>query len=135
MAHLTASPWHKPSPYEFARTAIPLNSPEADSDVGIPKRPDSLKGEHSSAEFVYPSLGPETPASRLRRVSTLAYHHSDIEEAREKPLRKNSTTLVVVIPPPAFSQERGQLGHSMSLGPRGRVSQGILMPLFPTVCS
>jgi hypothetical protein len=134
MSHLTASPWHKPSPYEFTCATQPLSSPETDSDhVGLPNRPYSLTGVHSNAEFVDPSIDPETPASRLRRVSTLAYHHPGFQKTRAKGLHKNSKTLVVVIPPPVFFQDRGQLGTSLSLGPRDRACQGILMPLFPTV--
>jgi hypothetical protein len=37
------------------------------------------------------------------------------------------------LPPPSLPHDHGHLGHTLSTGPRHRLSQGLLMPLFPTV--
>jgi hypothetical protein len=81
-----------------------------------------------------PSVQTETPTAGFKRVSTLAYH-SGLRQHQDRPIHKSSKSLIVVIPPENFSQEHGQLGHTLSSGPRNRLSQGILMPLLPTVCS
>jgi hypothetical protein len=138
MSHLTASPFHKPSPYQFPRAAFPVSPPETDSDsIGPPKHQDSLAGEHTRAGFNHPPLDTETPTSTLRRVSTLGYHHSGFQTARDKSAQRSSNlkTLVVIIPPLTLSPEQGHTRNLLSLGPRNRLNQGILMPLFPTVCS
>lgn len=79
------------------------------------------------------SASPEGAGARFRRVSSLAYHSSGLRESRERSVQRNYKSFVVIIPPPSFLQEHGQLGHTLSLGPRHRLSQGMLMPLFPTV--
>lgn len=76
----------------------------------------------------------ESPTSRFRRVSTLAYHNSPLRDNREKSsISRPSKPLIIVIPPQALLHECGQLGHTLSQGPPHRLSHGILMPLFPTV--
>ena len=42
--------------------------------------------------------------------------------------------LVLVTPPASFTHEHGHLGNTLSSGPSHRLSQGILMPLYPSVC-
>jgi hypothetical protein len=68
----------------------------------------------------------------FRRVSTLAYHNSPLRDPRERVIRQ-PRWLVVVIPPASLTQEHGLLGHTLAYGPPQRLSQGILMPLLPTV--
>lgn len=81
-------------------------------------------------------LPQETLASRgSRKGSSLAYVNMGIRDTRERPNPPRSKWLVVVIPPAALSQDHGALGHTLTQGPRARLSQGILMPLFPTVNS
>jgi hypothetical protein len=70
--------------------------------------------------------------SPLRRVSTLAYHNSPLRDPRERAGIRHRW-LVVVIPPASLVQEHGPLGHTLASGPSQRLSQGILMPLLPTV--
>ena len=68
-----------------------------------------------------------------RRVSTLAYHSSPLRDPREKPGGRQSRWLIVVIPPTSLIQDHGPLGHTLTSGPTQRLSQGIVMPLQPTV--
>jgi hypothetical protein len=70
--------------------------------------------------------------SPLRRVSTLAYHNTPLRDPRERAGIRHRW-LVVVIPPASLVQEHGPLGHTLASGPSQRLSQGILMPLLPTV--
>ena len=73
----------------------------------------------------------------FRRVSTLAYHNSPLRdplrEPRERPNVRQSRWLIIVIPPPSLVQDHGLLGHTLTSGPSQRLSQGIMMPLQPTV--
>lgn len=88
---------------------------------------------HHTMDSENPIVGVETPGARNRKVSSLAYHSSGFRESRERTSQRNFKSFVVVIPPPSLLQEHGQLGHTLSLGPQHRLSQGILMPLFPTL--
>ncbi|THV08516.1 hypothetical protein K435DRAFT_771998 [Dendrothele bispora CBS 962.96] len=144
MSRLTASPFHKPSPFQFPQ--VPLSPPETNSEHippsnfsasisvaggidGLPHvEPDVHRSQSQSQ-----SQSSESPAARFRRVSSLAYHSSGLRESRERAVQKNYRYFVVVIPPPSFVQDHGQLGHTLSLGPQHRLSQGLLMPLLPTM--
>lgn len=130
MSHLTTSLFRKPSPLEVPRnTQIPT---PPDTDVNFF---DSVSAQVSTTQappVEYESIPPQPPLPR--RVSTLSYHNTGIRESRERTApRPQSKWLVVVTPPAAITQEHGQLGQTLSSGPPGRLSQGILLPLFPTV--
>ncbi|KAG7449172.1 uncharacterized protein BT62DRAFT_992258 [Guyanagaster necrorhizus] len=138
MSRLTASSFHQqPASFEFPARA-PLSSPVTSSDPIVPSLMPStisvagMQNIHN-IDSDSPILGLETPGARNRRVSSLAYHSSGIRESRERIPQRNFKSFVVVIPPPSLLQEHGQLGHTLSLGPRHRLSQGLLMPLFPTL--
>jgi hypothetical protein len=138
MSRLTASPFHKPSPYQFPQNAEVqplLSPPETDGEYHTPfhtrKSEIPQSGPESDRGDSYPA--PESATARFRRVSTMAYHNSGLRESRERTIQKSSKSLIVVIPPAAFSQEHGQLGNTLSLGPKHRLAHGILMPLFPTM--
>ncbi|KAF9071762.1 hypothetical protein BDP27DRAFT_1446230, partial [Rhodocollybia butyracea] len=140
MSRLTASPFHKPSPFEFPR--VPLSPPENMSDHLGSAHPTNisvigampLEPHHVEAETALHSQSPpETAGARFRRVSSLAYHNSGLRESRERTVQRSSKYFIIVLPPPSVLQEQGQLGHTLSLGPRHRLSQGMLMPLFPTM--
>jgi hypothetical protein len=142
MSHLTTPPFHKPSPREFPRTVHPLSPPETDSELGQPLQHTSVSGSNPvmfGVEFDQTAsqlpAQTEPPTARFKRVSTLAYHNSGLRESRERSSQRGSKSLVVVIPPAYFSFGHGQLGHTLSSGPRSRLSHGSLMPLFPTVRS
>ena len=69
----------------------------------------------------------------FRRVSTLAYHNSHFRELRERTTTRQPRWLIVVIPPAWLVQEHGPFGQTLASGPPQRLSQGVLMPLLPTV--
>jgi hypothetical protein len=140
-----------PSPFEFpnARASHPLSPPDTDDDFSLgaqQQQPQQSRMPHPMARTVSvglgldidgsgagsglpaPSLG--TPNSRLKKMSYV--HAAGHREGRERAQQK-SKWLVVVIPPPAMAREHGQLGHTLSQGPSSRLSNGVLMPLFPTV--
>ncbi len=133
MSRLTASPFVKPSPLDFARR--PLTPPETTvnehahsiSVAGVPEQP-----RPSDVESVASALA-QDPGARFRRVSSLAYHSTGLRDARERSTQKSFKSFIIVTPPPSFLNEYGQLGHTLSSGPSHRLSQGLLMPLFPTV--
>ncbi|KAK0230732.1 hypothetical protein IW262DRAFT_426261 [Armillaria fumosa] len=138
MSRLTSSSFHQPpASFEFPGRA-PLSSPVMNSD---PTRPSNMTSTISVAgmqnlhtmDSENPVVGVETPGARNRKVSSLAYHSSGFRESRERTSQRNFKSFVVVIPPPSLLQEHGQLGHTLSVGPQHRLSQGILMPLFPTL--
>lgn len=123
--------------YEFSRPTYqdPLSPPDTDSEVGpsLQHTPESRPNRAMFGVESGLSAQAETPTAKSRRVSTLAYH-SSLREPQERSVHKSSKSLVVIIPPDIFSQEHGRLGHTLSSGSRNRLSQGILMPLLPTVC-
>ncbi|KAJ7771405.1 hypothetical protein DFH07DRAFT_229079 [Mycena maculata] len=138
MSHLTASPFHKPkpTPFEFPQRSssaetVPVPAaqlPTPASVVGADPRPVEY------FEIPAASVSPEAPGSRFRRVaSSIGYHNSGLRESRERTVQRSSRSFVVVLPPPSFPQDHGHLGHTLASGPRHRLSQGLLMPLFPTM--
>jgi hypothetical protein len=138
MSRLTHSPFHKPSPFESPRP--PPSPPETNVDpigpahITTPMAVEAeLNSDHAYPPMLPPASSLETAGARFRRVSTLTYHNSGLRESRERTVQRGSKSFIVVIPPPALLQEHGQLGHTLSLGPRHRLSEGILMPLFPTM--
>lgn len=163
MSRLTASPFHKPSPFDVgARPIHPLTPPDTDSEfasqanmasgsglvqAALPMEFDNGFVQYSAPEapMMHPPLprltpmqpapasDTDSPGARFRKVSTLAYRSSGLREPRER--SRSSKSFVVVIPPTSVSQGHAQFGHTLSSGPSHRLSHGILMPLFPTVSS
>lgn len=139
MSRLTASPFHKPSPYEFPSAVHPLSPPDTDSEMGVPMEFNVIPGSNSvfvGAEFDNATNKPlqaETPAARFKRVSTLSYHSSGLRGPGERISQKASKSLVIVIPPDSLVQEHGQLGHNSLSSPQKRLAHGVLLPLLPTV--
>jgi hypothetical protein len=137
MSHLTASPFHKPSAFEFPQRSTSTDTfhPPA---AQLPTPASIIGGVdlHSAEYFETPSasISPEASGSRFRRLaSSIGYHNSGLRESRERTVQRSSRTFVVVLPPPSLPQDHGHLGHTLSSGPRHRLAQGLLMPLFPTV--
>ena len=120
----------------FSRPSQLPTPPETDSDF--------LPGGHHTVDLMNASgihgadldLNPH-PSSfggvPCRRVSTLTYHNSPLRDPRERPNVRQSRWLIIVIPPPSLVQDHGPLGHTLTSGPSQRLSQGIVMPLQPTV--
>lgn len=106
--------------------------PDTDADVLVGARhPVDLmnaSGVHVSDQDTNPQ-----PSVRFRRVSTLAYHSSPLRDPRDRSSGRQSRWLITVIPPASLLQDHGPLGHTLTSGPTQRLSQGILMPLQPTV--
>ncbi|KAJ8086666.1 hypothetical protein PM082_005489 [Marasmius tenuissimus] len=142
MSRLTASPFHKPSPFEFPR-ALPVSPPETNSDAGGPPAPihepsasvaGGIEAFHSEGDFFHHHHSPyDSMGSRVRRGPSIPYHSSGLREAKERTVQRSTKSFIIVIPPPILLQEHGQLGHTLSQGPRHRLGQGMLMPLFPTM--
>lgn len=139
MSPLATSPFYNYSSYRFPRLAHPLSPPDTDSELGATLQPTSVSASNLvelGVEFDQTasqlSQQTESSAAGFKRVSTLAYNKSNLHERQERSnLRTQS--LVVIVPPENLSREHGQLGHTLSSGPRHRLSQGILMPLCSTM--
>jgi len=73
----------------------------------------------------------DTPTRMPSRTTTsvLGYNQS----GRERSRRRASRWLVLVLPPSFIAESQGALGHTLSSGPSSRLSQGLLLPLYPTV--
>lgn len=116
----------------FRSSKVPLNGSPG---FEVPSRPTPLLSPPET-EPEPPSDIPhgqvETPASRFRRV---IYNTGGLlnRESKLSPSQKQSKWLIMVIPPASLAHEPPVLGHTLSSGPVGRFSNGILMPLFSTV--
>jgi hypothetical protein len=121
--------------HQFPPPVHPLSPPDTVSELGAPVMPTSVSGFNSVAEFGHrvSQQQTESPAAKFRRVSTLAYHKSGLHEPEERLAPRLSKSLVVILPPESLSLGHGHLGHTLSSGPRNRLSHGILMPLCSTV--
>ncbi|KIM46148.1 hypothetical protein M413DRAFT_441214 [Hebeloma cylindrosporum] len=124
LSKLTASPFHKPSPFEFPRP--PPSPPETNSDTvaaGI--------GVLPSAGALHDYGSPDT-TNPLRKSSSIPYHNSGFRESKDRATQRTSKPLIIVIPPSTLIHEHG-LGQTASNGPYHRVSHGVVMPLFPSI--
>lgn len=81
----------------------------------------------------YLGASPERTRYQPRRTSTLSYQNSGARDPRDRSHARSTRNLVVVIPPPDLPLDQGHLGNVLSMGPRCRLAQGILMPLFSSV--
>ncbi|KZT74394.1 hypothetical protein DAEQUDRAFT_720557 [Daedalea quercina L-15889] len=137
MSHLLHNPYNKPSPFDLPRAVQPLTPPDTDSEfVGQPFRSAPVNGtDPLDSDPIGPQVSAaETSTPFFRRQPSVSYIHSGPRDFRERgPQRSLIKWLVVVIPPTSFSREHGHLGHTLSSGAPNRLSQGILMPLFPTM--
>ncbi|KDR83704.1 hypothetical protein GALMADRAFT_133125 [Galerina marginata CBS 339.88] len=140
MSRLTASPFHKPSPFEFPR-ALP-SPPETHSDTitGPAHITTSTYILAAQDPGLVPGLvdtglagtSPDTP-SRARRSGSIPYHNTGFRETKERAAQRSGKSLIIVIPPPTLIQEHGQHPHTISSGPYHRLSQGVVMSLFPSM--
>jgi len=136
MAHFTGHPYHTMPAVRPPRNShsLPLSPPETDREsfhVQAQVPAPSLVAGAELDQWVHPtSVLPERSKIQYRKPSSLVYQHSGVRDNHD---RRGSRNLIVVLPPPDFPHD--QLGNVLPIGPRHRLSQGILMPLFPTVCS
>ncbi|CAL1700668.1 unnamed protein product [Somion occarium] len=130
----------KSSLFEGPRFGQPLTPPDTDVDYSNHLH---ASGQTSMGlgidvdpppSHISPSAT-EVPLNHQPRKPSVAYINSGLRESRERTIHRGLKWLVVVVPPPSFAQEHGHLGHTLSTGPTHRLSQGILMPLFPTMSS
>ncbi|KAJ3515117.1 hypothetical protein NLJ89_g1963 [Agrocybe chaxingu] len=139
MSRLTASPFHKPSPFVFPPIQAPPSPPETHSDTialgpqtGPPLHPfgsqDYILNEASLA-----TGSPDTSGSRFKRGSSLPYHSSGIRDNKDRATPRSAKALVIIIPPSPLVQDYSRLGHASHIGASNRLSQGVVMPLFPTL--
>ncbi|KAG9317685.1 hypothetical protein JVU11DRAFT_1897 [Chiua virens] len=116
---------------------LPPSPPDTDAfDSSL--IPPMFSPRHPGADFDmagHYQNAPERTRLLPRRTSALSYQHSGPRELRDRSgsYSRGPRNLVVVIPPPEFPLDHGQLGNVLSMGPRHRLSQGSLMPLFPSM--
>jgi len=108
----------------------PLSPPETTAE-SVPPSFKQTKLFEADVESENARASQETPAARFRRVSSLAYNGPGSQERPQ--VRSQHKAFIVVVPPQSLLQEPGLFGSTLSSGPTHRLSQGILMPLFPTV--
>lgn len=133
MSRLTSSLFHKPSPFD-APLLIP-SPPESHSDTitPYPLNPANLQdlgGLNNHHSFA--TASPESAGTRFRKSSSIPYHSSNLRDNREKGQRSGKS-LIIVIPPPTLVYDHGDIAHTLSNGPFHRLSEGVTMPLFPSV--
>lgn len=128
MSRLTSRvPFNRPSVLDVLHTRpAPLSPPETDLEPGPP----SHEEKH---EYVSPEVPTDTPTPRIRKVSTIAYSSGGLSNREPRPVQRQQRWLVMVVPSASITREPPVLGHTLSSAPAGRFSNGILMPLFPTV--
>ncbi|KAH7929480.1 hypothetical protein BV22DRAFT_1125745 [Leucogyrophana mollusca] len=125
--------------YAAPRAVHPISPPETDADSLHARTfgpgPLGLGADLDHAVLPARSLAtsPDRPRLQPRRTSTLSYQNSGVRDSRERSAQRTPKNLVVLLPPPDFPLDQGQLGNMLSTGPRHRLSQGILMPLFPSM--
>jgi hypothetical protein len=129
MSRLTSrAPFNRPTAFDVLTPPrpAPLSPPETEMEPG-PAPPqddnDSVSPENQQGRTDSP------PVTRFR---TVAYKSSSLSR-EPRPTQRQSRWLVMVVPPTSLTREPPLLGHTLSSAPAGRFSNGILMPLFPTV--
>ncbi|KAG1755657.1 hypothetical protein EDB19DRAFT_1956059 [Suillus lakei] len=137
MSQFTSHPYHTMPAIRPSRNnhSFPLSPPETEQE-SLPAQlpPASLVAGAELEQLAHSALGfPERSKFQSRRTSTLSYQNSGVRDNRDRTPSRGSKSLIVVLPPPDFPVDHGQLGNVLSMGPRHRLSQGILMPLFPTM--
>ncbi|TCD69686.1 hypothetical protein EIP91_006703 [Steccherinum ochraceum] len=136
------APISRPVLYDPNRPNVrhPLTPPETDFDYhhsqlllsqGIASAPAGLGVEMDPAVH---QVGLETPTpSYHRKGPSVSYVNSTIRESRDRTVQRGVKWLIMVMPPASFAHEHGQLGSTLSSGPSHRLTNGILMPLYPTM--
>jgi len=135
---------NRPSAQQFADRhafAAPANlntvSPPYTDDLtfaaNAPNIPHPFGYSHEPSFSGLPSFAAlsETPTRMPNRITTsvLGYNQSNRERSRQR----TSRWLVLVLPPSLVTQSQGAFGNTLSSGPISRLSQGFLLPLYPTV--
>lgn len=137
MSHFASHPYHTMPTIHSSRNnhPLPLSPPETDQEsLPVQLPPASLVAGAELEQLGHPALSfPERSKFQSRRTSSLSYQNSGVRDNRDRTPSRASKSLIVVLPPPDFPVDHGQLGTVLSMGPHHRLSQGMLMPLFPTM--
>ncbi|EMD40728.1 hypothetical protein CERSUDRAFT_111307 [Gelatoporia subvermispora B] len=117
------------------RTIQPLTPPDTDDEhTRVLSRPThQVNTSDQDASTHLSANAAETPLPFHRKGSPMNYVSSGPKEARERVVQRSLHWLVVVFPPTSFVREHGPFGHTLSTGSPHRMTNGILMPLFPTM--
>jgi len=114
-------------------TVNPLYADDLGFSANAPSNSHSFGYSHDLSFSGLPSFAAlsEAPTRMPSRATTsvLGYNQSGVERSRQR----TSRWLVLVLPPSFIAQSQGALGHTLSSGPSTRLSQGLLLPLYPTV--
>ncbi|KAH7887710.1 hypothetical protein F5I97DRAFT_2011018 [Phlebopus sp. FC_14] len=123
-------------PVVHSSRPVSLDPPDTEQDSlyavhGAPTSRDPEAEMDPITQSGYPPNAPPGPVYLPQRTLARSYQNSSARDLRGH--ARSPRNLVVVIPPPDFPLNQSQLGNVLSMGPRHRLSQGILMPLFPTM--
>ncbi|KAI0352953.1 hypothetical protein OH77DRAFT_1428075 [Trametes cingulata] len=125
--------------FDFPRPVHPLTPPDTDYETQSHQaaNPQAMAGLETEPlpSQQHPSMTDSPYASLHRKRSSVTYVNSGLRESRERVVQRGLRWLVVVLPPVSFTREHGHLGHTLSSGPTRRLSNGLLMPLYPTLNS
>ncbi|KAI0832426.1 hypothetical protein BC628DRAFT_1346585 [Trametes gibbosa] len=144
MSHLTAPmpsghQTHKPYRFDFPRPAHPLTPPDTDYETPSHHAPPAQNAigleTEPFAHQHHPSMTDSSFAPLHKKRPSVTYVNSGIRDSRERVVQRGIKWLVVVLPPVSFTREHGHLGHTLSSGPTRRLSNGLLMALYPTLNS
>lgn len=140
------SPYHinRPSAQQLAdrqgfaaTTNLNTVSPLYTDDLGFPINASTNSHTFTqSYDLSFSGVSPlaalsETPTRMPGRATTslLGYNQPGREHSR----KRASRWLVLVLPPSFITESQRMFGHTLSSGPSSRLSQGLLVPLYPTV--
>ncbi|KAF8165310.1 hypothetical protein B0H34DRAFT_855699 [Crassisporium funariophilum] len=129
--------FHKPPPFEFPLLLPSPPDTNSESIAAVPHMlPSTSAGlpEFGIHEHNLGNASSETAGTRFRRSSSIPYHSSGLREQKEKAAgHRPNKSLIIVIPPATLVQEHGHHGPTLSNGPFHRLSQGVVMPLLPSM--
>ena len=128
MSRLTSSLFHRPSPFDSPLTPC-LPKSHSDTITAFPPNPANLP---DLINHGFSNTSPESAGTRFRKSSSIPYHSSSLRDNKEKGQRSGKP-LIIVIPPPTLVYDHDQFAHTLSNGPFHRLSEGVVMPLFPSV--
>ena len=109
-------------------TVSPLYTHDPGFSANAPSNYNLFGSFHDHPFPGFPSSFSETP-TRMQGRPVLGYNQSGREHSRHRVSR----WLVLVLPPAFVTQSQGAFGTRLSSGPSSRLSQGLLIPLYPTV--
>ncbi|KAH9482690.1 hypothetical protein JR316_0004790 [Psilocybe cubensis] len=136
MSRLTASPFHKPSPFEFPRG--PLSPPDTNTDTvvgsGLILPASNHPAVQDSGSLDTGIQSAHDSPLRGKKSSSIPYHNTSFRESKERAIQRNNVkSLIIVMPPSTLLQGYGPRGQTVTNGPFHRLTQGIVMPILPSM--